>query len=273
MTWGFVYGLYHPLTGELRYIGQTIQPLSRRLACHTAMARFSKRRHVAAWIRDLLQDGLKPVIRELCRAASERELSQLEILLIAKAKADGARLTNHSTGGESGRRGVPSPRKGVTLSAETRARIAASKRGQPSHMKGKSHSLGTREKISASKRGVPAKLRRPDVSTEAIIMALQKGLSIGQVSILFGVNRHTVRKRLTAFGGVVGLPSRKVATSVVLQKLKEGSSKQDVARTLGVSVDFVYKRLKAAGRTFPEKRGPKVLQEDTWPASTLTRLG
>lgn len=252
---GVVYGLYHPVTGELRYVGQTWQPLPRRLTGHVTAARRNPKRHVAAWVRHLLDQSLRPVIKELGRAESTSSLDQLEMTLIAESRAKGHQLTNHSDGGRGGRKGVPSPRRGMTLGAETRAKISASKRGCVSHMKGKHHTVATRARISATKRGVATGARRADVRVEDIILALREGLSIVQIAEFLKVDRHTVRQRLRTAGGPV--PKREIATSLVLSELEGGSSKREVARKLGVSVHFIYGRLRRAGLILPEKRGPR----------------
>lgn len=104
---GVVYGLYHPRTGELRYVGQTWQTLQRRLNCHVSMARYKHQRHVVSWIKGVLAEGLRPDIRELGRASTQSALDALEIETISKIKTSGGRLTNHSVGGRGGEAPLP----------------------------------------------------------------------------------------------------------------------------------------------------------------------
>ena len=55
-----IYSLNHPITGEARYIGQTIK-LKKRLYSHVVDSRSGKHdTHVSRWIRKLLAQGLRP---------------------------------------------------------------------------------------------------------------------------------------------------------------------------------------------------------------------
>lgn len=48
----FIYGLHHPETNELRYIGQTVVALRARLRNHVWSAKnVSEPRHVLSWIK------------------------------------------------------------------------------------------------------------------------------------------------------------------------------------------------------------------------------
>ena len=58
-----IYALTDPITGDVKYVGQTVQPLELRLACHIDKAlkrRESTRK--AQWIASLLEKGTKPKI-------------------------------------------------------------------------------------------------------------------------------------------------------------------------------------------------------------------
>jgi hypothetical protein len=46
-----IYSLADPRTGEVRYIGVTIQSLNRRLCCHMGSARRGEETHRARWMR------------------------------------------------------------------------------------------------------------------------------------------------------------------------------------------------------------------------------
>lgn len=60
-----IYSLIDPRTGAIRYVGRTVQPLDFRLANHIRDAKVGKKCLRAAWVRELLNEGLRPLIRTL----------------------------------------------------------------------------------------------------------------------------------------------------------------------------------------------------------------
>jgi len=93
-----IYTLSHPKTGEVRYVGKTIQSLSTRLFAHIGD---SKRldTYCARWIRFLLAQGLKPVIEPIDQVPNE-QFAFWECHYISLFKSWGFRLTNCTLGGE-----------------------------------------------------------------------------------------------------------------------------------------------------------------------------
>ncbi len=94
----YIYGLYHPETSELRYIGKAVD-LNNRLWCHIRDAKGGQRTHKAAWVRKLLSQGLKPVISVIWETTQEGWQVD-EKACIAQAKQEGVRLTNLTGGGD-----------------------------------------------------------------------------------------------------------------------------------------------------------------------------
>ena len=249
MRVGLIYGLHDPFTEELRYVGQTWCSLGRRLSQHVALSKSKTNRHVLSWISSLLEKGGRPIIRELGRADTVEELDALEVKTISEAKLRGDRLTNHAVGGK-GRKGSPSPRKGVRLSEEVKAKISRSRKGQATFT-GKKHSDHTKAVISGKQKGNKYRLRG-DVTTEDLLFRLSEGVSATVVAREFGVSRSTVKKR------VGNLPGRSVSISAILHELGDTPSKSVVAAKLGISESTVYKKLARAGIQLPKCRpGPK----------------
>jgi hypothetical protein len=109
-----VYGLVDPRDGSIRYVGRTGLPPETRLAGHLSSLGSqntggSKKKR--AWLRELIEAGLKPGIRVLEDFAGELEAVDAEGRWIAKGLAEGWPLTN---GHKSGR---------GTISKETRNAI------------------------------------------------------------------------------------------------------------------------------------------------------
>jgi hypothetical protein len=93
-----IYTLSHPLTNEVRYIGKTVESLSKRLGKHIVDSR--KRNHRCAnWIKSITKLNLKPIIEEVDQVP-ENICSETEIYWIAQFKAWDFRLINHTIGGE-----------------------------------------------------------------------------------------------------------------------------------------------------------------------------
>lgn len=62
----FIYVLKDPRTGDIRYVGQTRTTLKSRLSCHLSCARTRDKVSIRGqWIRELLADGVKPIIEEI----------------------------------------------------------------------------------------------------------------------------------------------------------------------------------------------------------------
>lgn len=93
-----IYTLSDPITGEVRYVGKTIQKLKYRLATHICRNRNNKN-HTEAWVKSLLKKDLKPVIEELC-IVDESMWEDEEKFYISYFRYIGFRLTNHSEGGD-----------------------------------------------------------------------------------------------------------------------------------------------------------------------------
>jgi len=285
MPYGVVYGLYHPLMGERRYIGQTIGTTSRRLSGHVSSARYNghgRPRHVTHWVGSLLREGLKPEIRVLHTASSQEELDTLEAKAIADAREAGERLTNHDDGGRGGK--LSEAHNAKFHSPEVVARMAATRKGQPSPRKGVKLSAETKGRISIGKRGNQCRLRQ-DVSTDAILQGIREGKSTTQLASEMGVDRHTVLNRYKKAAQVVPVPelnpttfkhsedarrrigqaqvgrkrsassvaktvagNTKVSTDLIIRRLTEGLSVSQLAQETGVGRSTIYLRLKKLER-------------------------
>ena len=111
----FIYTLSHPITGEIRYIGKTNGTLTDRLAKHLVT---KERNHRSSWIKNLLNQNLKPVI-EVLEEVTHEEWAGAERFWIAQFKAWGYRLINGTEGGDCG---VISPQCRAASLREIRSR-------------------------------------------------------------------------------------------------------------------------------------------------------
>lgn len=86
-----IYALCDPVTNDIRYIGQSIDP-DTRLKNHisTSFTGTSKR---DIWIRSLLLSGKFPVLQTLS-VIDVTEADAAEVQAISQAKKDGAKLVN-----------------------------------------------------------------------------------------------------------------------------------------------------------------------------------
>lgn len=138
---GVIYGLFHPVTGALRYVGQTQAGLNRRLSGHVAKALRGDDSHlpVMRWVVKLKGEGLEPTIQLLDGPMHVVQLDQAERDMIAAKRGEGHDLLNVDAGGMTKLRTW-----GQT--PESIERSAAAKRGKP-------RSPETRAKLSAANTG------------------------------------------------------------------------------------------------------------------------
>lgn len=96
----YIYGLYDPRTGELRYVGKTHQTLQMRLKRHMDDARRPAKasRHVYRWIGMLQRYNAMPVIRVI-EVTDQEHWEERERYWIKHYRESGARLCNHADGG------------------------------------------------------------------------------------------------------------------------------------------------------------------------------
>jgi len=141
----YIYSLNDPETGEARYVGKATD-LWVRLRQHISKSR-GLRTHRDYWIQSLLSRGLVPTIHPL-EGVSEDAWEAAEQAHILRLRQSGARLTNHTDGGEGCRHWA-----GKNFSPEHREKIAASRRGvKRAPFTRRAPSAETRLKISETKR-------------------------------------------------------------------------------------------------------------------------
>jgi len=92
----YIYTLSHPITNEIRYVGQTKHNLEQRLQGHL---KSKDKTHRTNWIKSLIINGLKPKI-ELLETVNKENGSDSEIFWIMMIKSWGFKLCNLTEGGE-----------------------------------------------------------------------------------------------------------------------------------------------------------------------------
>lgn len=128
-----IYGLCHPVTGELRYVGKTVSSLMKRVQQHMRESERTNT-HKSCWIRSIgAPDAF--VIEEVSGDGLSEEVYWIEVM-----RALGCDLVNHTRGGE-GRTGdkhspevrakIAAAHTGKRRSAEQRARMSEANKGRP----------------------------------------------------------------------------------------------------------------------------------------------
>lgn len=95
----YIYTLEHPITKDIRYIGQSINPIN-RLSNHLATSTKNRNTRTHKWILSLINQGLKPVMHIL-DTSDTNNIDQLEMYWISQLKSWNFNLTNHELGGKS----------------------------------------------------------------------------------------------------------------------------------------------------------------------------
>lgn len=140
---GFIYALICPESKEIRYIGQTIQKLKRRLQKHisTTKNKVTNKIHLNhknAWIQGLIiRNQIDNLKVELIEEVNIESLNDREIFWIAYYNNEGYNLTNSTTGGN----------HYTTMTDDVKRRIGDASRGNK-YMLGKKHSEETKKLLS-----------------------------------------------------------------------------------------------------------------------------
>lgn len=245
---GQIYGLFDPRDERLRYVGQTTKALRARLACYLVPSSLKEHRHVVRWVKGLVDQGLQPDIRRLDVAFDREELDRLERGWIARCRAFGYALTNHSAGGRGN--------AGHVVSAETRAKISRAQKGKPRPK----HSASTRQKMSAAhkgrcyhnpehyqrladlKRGVP-RSRETRAKISATKQANPSRHRAGTTHTDAAKEQVSKNRRGKYMGKVHHNFRADISTGFILQRLAEGATKVAIAEELGVSPTFIHRRI------------------------------
>lgn len=117
-----IYALIDPRDEAVRYIGWAMKP-ARRLLQHISEAITGGTSHKCRWILALRASGHRPAMKILETVQKEHVLER-EVFWIAKAREDGADLTNLTDGGD-----VPPHGWNRGLSKETDPRVARAAEG------------------------------------------------------------------------------------------------------------------------------------------------
>lgn len=112
----YIYGLYDPRDGALRYVGKSNKP---RLRYWMHMDE-SGGTHKNRWIASLVRAGHRPELRILEEIAPSDDWQDRERWWIQAARESGDDLTNHESGGLGNKRHAP----------ETRAKMSAAATGR-----------------------------------------------------------------------------------------------------------------------------------------------
>lgn len=150
----FIYGLVDPRTGEVRYIGKTVNG-ERRLRSHRSQMK-GDRSHKGAWLRQLRKLGLTFEMNVL-EVASPDLLLERESVWIAFGREQGWPLTNLTNGGE----GL----HGHKFSQEHREKISIANRGRKLTEDQRSRFLEAIRSRDPSSRTAPPRREGP-LSTE-----------------------------------------------------------------------------------------------------------
>lgn len=174
-----VYALTEPDTGDIRYIGKTASMTAdQRYRQHVQLSA-KARTHCANWIRGLLRAGRQPglkVLEECDGDGCAEEIRHIEL-----AKQAGARLTNHTDGGEGtlGMKHSDESREkrrqkqlGRKHTPEVLARLSASLKASEAAKQWREH-LATSPEVSAKRSAAFKRMNwPPQHSREAWLKAL-----------------------------------------------------------------------------------------------------
>lgn len=211
-----IYGLADPRTGELRYIGKTIQRLSGRRVTHVTHAkrlyRDRKSRWAVNWIKALVDLGLKPDIFEIEVIPEGGDWREAEMFWIEYFRALGFNLCNLRAGGEEGNYTKQSPEWIEKKASKIRGRPGRVQSEQEKafhranleryRREGRCHTPIQRAKARATVKAVwkttPHLTGSLNPNASAIGIGDQKFGSLAEASKAIGVTRRTINNWLHA---------------------------------------------------------------------------
>ncbi len=283
-----IYGLIHPETKELRYIGFTSQNLVRRLCDHVSMKRLdTERSYKSSWIKSLLKIGLRPEII-LIKESTKDTWQKDEIEIIKEYKEKGYRLTNLALGGQGApgvkmseahkeklRRinlGRPSSRKGKHLSEETKLKISIAHTGRKwtKEQREKFNIYKNTEKFKEIISAPKLTLRRITEEQEkyAREQYFEKKKSLAQLSKELGISQGTLGKIVYGRNGefeYMDRPSKRLIEPLkayeIIHKFKEGQTRKNLAKEYKTSYSIVQKIIQEV--YFKEKEWKEFLLKNT----------
>jgi len=245
---GSVYGLYDPISEELRYVGQTTRTLRRRLAQHCGTQARLLQIPVGRWVAKLHESGLRPEIRALhLDLDTKAALDACEIEEIAKQRQLlGTKLLNVGAGGEggSGPRSLDSRRRmsekmmGHSVSEETRRLCSINAAARRPEVKAK---------ISASRKGRPIP---HDVRAKISASLVGRKFSdktrtkMGTASVARW-NDPALRERMLCAGPKHHNFRQDIDTDKIGRLKAKGETPKQIAEKIGVSPAFVRRRLRS----------------------------
>lgn len=131
----FIYGLIDPRTQEIRYVGKSVLSPARRLAVHLWRAKTAPhKRHSMAWLLSLHREGVAAIVETLEEVPPNGDWVEAEQFWISSLRLAGARLCNHTAGGE-GQTGYKQPPEMVAKRIKRGAEHHRTGKRMPEHVR------------------------------------------------------------------------------------------------------------------------------------------
>jgi len=165
-----IYALCCPETGEVRYVGQTTNGIT-RLYGHWKDFKLNKQGRlirVKAWIKNLKSRGLKFTVKYLDYGSTREELNQKEIFWIKHYRSVNANLVNAAEGGYRGsikkytdeeKRMISEKTKAAMARPDVRARYLEANKNKIIPKKYKPWTTENRQKMSKTKHHESVKIK------------------------------------------------------------------------------------------------------------------
>ena len=202
----YIYGLFDPTTGDLRYIGKSDRPRER----FANQLNERSNTYRCNWIRSLLESGRRPVQRIIDHVAIGDEWQSVERAYIRGARDAGCRLVNGTDGGDgvSGLTVANPVWLGRKHSEESKLRIGAASRGRRHTEEYKQYMrdlMRVREFTDQHRQRLSEANRK---LTESQVRAIRVRLAAGErqnaIAADYGIDKGTVSniKRGVSYAGI-----------------------------------------------------------------------
>lgn len=179
----YIYGLIDPITKELRYVGKTYDL---RIRYNEHLSNLKRNSHKNNWINKLISNGMRPEIYCFEEFDLEGKAYEAEEFYISYFRGIGCNLTNNSSGGRGGAKGIVRSlefRKQKSNAIKGNKNPMYGKVGELNHFYGKSH--------SDSMKKIVRKLTMVDARNIRSLYT-SNNYSLNDLAFRFGVSKRTI---------------------------------------------------------------------------------
>lgn len=262
-----IYALRDPRTREVRYIGKAIDPCRRARQHMSAFQLSYYRSRKVSWLQSLRDAGQEPIL-EILQVVDAGDANRAERQWIAQYRAEGARLTNGTDGGDGGAVTDPDAKARIRAAHVGRVASAETKKKMSAAAKRRCADEDERERLRSISNAKPPvhmgeknpRTRLSDVQVRQLRELAAAGEDLQALAAEFGITPASVTQLVTgkyrkAAGGPIreAKPRSKLSNKDVVEIRRlvgSGVTQAEVARRYGVHPSHISDVISGRRRSF-----------------------